>query len=575
MVRENSFSDGDSGRSLTPDLDEDPELRRTTSPRRIGSPSSHTSRSPLGTLHAISSPIERFRAGVQKVIQMNRMSSSYSASRMSGTSTPTLVGDEPGVDVRKRAAIRQYGHIREECTIEIMDYSALRASSNRMRNDEFVAWLADEQSSKREPWTKVRWIHIEGISFDVLSALALRYGGCFHVLSKQDTIRLNVYPELHPLALEDVLHQSPRSTLLSKADYYPQHLFLRVLCHTLTKDESDDLENDEILFSKKALNRSYERTLDDGIDGLPRSSSPEPEDGEETDVAHEESPLLAKKRPNGWSSSRQSTSADIENRRTASYIPNMSPFKFKLPTRAMTADQVARKQARKERLQHAKAVERLKAGHGHRVDVRVHPLCIFLTRGGTVLTITRSSEHDFAAPIRTRLQHRDTSLRLSADPALLVHAILDLAVDRVFEVIEAYHSTILALEHQILLRPQMSTVRALHTIQQDLAQHKRTLEPVKTVVYGLRRYDTDRAAALVSEEQRLAGVDSTQQGFMSQKAKIYLADVVDHMDYILTSVEMFAGTTENLINFSFNVRLSFLPCKALTNHADDHADGQL
>jgi hypothetical protein len=41
-----------------------------------------------------------------------------------------------------------------------------------------------------------------------------------------------------------------------------------------------------------------------------------------------------------------------------------------------------------------------------------------------------------------------------------------------------------------------------------------------------------------------------------QQAKTYLADVVDHMDYVLTSMEMFAGTTDNLIDYTFNVRAS-------------------
>lgn len=58
----------------------------------------------------------------------------------------------------------------------------------------------------------------------------------------------------------------------------------------------------------------------------------------------------------------------------------------------------------------------------------------------------------------------------------------------------------------------------MHIIQGDLILHKRTLEPIKTVVYGLRRYDDDRVAAM-SEK-----VDPTMkiQGYMSHKAKIYL-----------------------------------------------------
>jgi hypothetical protein len=36
---------------------------------------------------------------------------------------------------------------------------------------------------------------------------------------------------MHPLSIEDLLHQGGHA--LSKADYYPKHMFIRVLCHTL------------------------------------------------------------------------------------------------------------------------------------------------------------------------------------------------------------------------------------------------------------------------------------------------------------------------------------------------------
>lgn len=58
----------------------------------------------------------------------------------------------------------------------------------------------------------------------------------------------------------------------------------------------------------------------------------------------------------------------------------------------------------------------------------------------------------------------------------------------------------------------------MHILQGDLILHKRTLEPIKTLVYGLRRYDVDRVAAL--EEN----IDPTRKvhGYMSHKSKIYL-----------------------------------------------------
>jgi Mg2+ and Co2+ transporter CorA len=156
--------------------------------------------------------------------------------------------------------------------------------------------------------------------------------------------------------------------------------------------------------------------------------------------------------------------------------------------------------------------------------VKIQPLCIFLVGDHTVISVSRGRSLEFTAPIRERLKHPDTGLRHNADASMLVQALLDLLVDRVFEVVDEYHSRILAVEHSVLLRPRMKHVRLLHILQGDLNQHKRTLEPVKTVAYGLRRYDVDRTAANIPDAER----DPTKpvKGFMSHKSKIYLADVV-------------------------------------------------
>ena len=77
---------------------------------------------------------------------------------------------------------------------------------------------------------------------------------------------------------------------------------------------------------------------------------------------------------------------------------------------------------------------------------------------------------------------------------------------------------------------------------------KRSLEPIKSLIFGLRRYDLDRSAAASHDPEKPV------VGFMSHKAKIYLADVYDHMDYIIGSLDMFSTIAENLINYTFNVR---------------------
>ncbi|KAG6817573.1 hypothetical protein H0H87_006950 [Tephrocybe sp. NHM501043] len=78
------------------------------------------------------------------------------------------------------------------------------------------------------------------------------------------------------------------------------------------------------------------------------------------------------------------------------------------------------------------------------------------------------------------------------------------------------------------------------------------MEPIRTLIYGLRRYDLDRCQALLDMSDP-ANANVKVVGFMSHKSKIYLADVFDHMEYILTSLDMFASIAENLIGYMFNV----------------------
>ena len=60
----------------------------------------------------------------------------------------------------------------------------------------------------------------------------------------------------------------------------------------------------------------------------------------------------------------------------------------------------------------------------------------------------------------------------------------------------------------------------VHILSGDLTLHKRTLEPIKTVIYGLRRYDRDRVAAMYDAKDLPEGWKP--EGYMSHKATIYL-----------------------------------------------------
>lgn len=235
MPRENSFSDSE-GRSLTPDLSEDedngvigPSPPVATSPvsqtdarlhtttmnsdvPTIAAPTQRHEQAPTATAAANASvtsapsglppntspsvlfkdntntplqpftsapaafdsatrpnltPADRFRASVRKVIHLTRTTSAISLGS---------IGAEPGIDPRRASAFVNYGHIRQKCTIEVVDYSSVRSSFGRMDNRGFVKFLSDPKACKKESWVKVRWINIGGVSWDVISALAIQFG---------------------------------------------------------------------------------------------------------------------------------------------------------------------------------------------------------------------------------------------------------------------------------------------------------------------------------------------------------------------------------------------------------------
>lgn len=176
MPRENSFSDSD-GRSLTPDLEDEGNYLPPESPTYATSihdpPDLYTTQTRESARYAVraaaatSVPKTRFRYAVRKVIALHR-----------GTKVMSRrgVGAEPGIDPRSASADAEYGGIKQECVIEVADYSAVRSSFGRMTNREFVELMNDPAASARESWVKVRWINIGGMSWDVIKALSIKYG---------------------------------------------------------------------------------------------------------------------------------------------------------------------------------------------------------------------------------------------------------------------------------------------------------------------------------------------------------------------------------------------------------------
>nr|ODN85739.1 hypothetical protein L203_04613 [Cryptococcus depauperatus CBS 7841] len=388
-------------------------------------------------------------------------------------------GDEPGVDVQSQRDEQTYGHLRGESRIEVVDYAPSVGGMNwtvALDGDRLQDWL--ESPHGRRPLGDdgkplgVRWLHVDGVNWDVVKALTVRYG-------------------LHPLAVEDALEaaEAPRS----KLDFYKDHLYLQLLIHRPGgRDERSEL-------------------------------------GGHADASSQHhTPRGSEKQAHKW-----------------------------------TVDQLSAE---------------------YMVPVQRSILSVFMLRDGTLLSMDVEPLGDVLAPIYARLQDRHSLLRRSGDVGLLAQAMLDTAADLAVEVSQQFESAILKLEASVLVDPDMETVRHLHILSSQLIRLRRALKPLLHVCYVVRDQDVQRsvAASAVARsepvEDQLAPRDDRQSvlsllalsshatplvaaqaatlGFFSPLTKVYVEDVIDHLEMVTGSLEQFAATCDRLTDYVFNV-LSF------------------
>ena len=462
---------------------------------------------PSSSLRPSQRPLAKFRSSVNKIISINRAHSAL---------LDIAPGTEPGADPRKSATAELYGHLKADCRIEMCEYGPSKARFTNFNNKEFIHWVTSPAATaKREIWNKVRWINIAGVSWDVISVLAIQYN-------------------LHPLSIEDVLHG--RKNARSKADYYSRHLFIHVLTHKLGKQEDDPDEIGGIVHTEEPLPMTSSRTSSSG-----RTLA---ELGDEADM-ETQGGWFARKRHSRYDSSVSADAREASDWHAGKDIEDRAGINGESRRPRLRASLNA---ALKAKAANQKAITELKKGFG-RVYVDVASAWMFLLRDGTIISISQDLNTPFGRSVTDRLRVRDTVLRSSGDASLLLEGLLDLVVDNAVEVVDKYHDVILKMERAILLKPNMKTVRGLHIISGDLTLHKRTLGPLSQLVYGLRRYDVDRCKALAGS----AGREGEVTGYLSHQAKVYLADVHDHVEYIMSSLDMFTSIAENLINYTFNI----------------------
>lgn len=443
-----------------------------------------------------SKPIDKFRTAVRLVQKMQR--------------THVALKDLTPADALHSTPHELYNQYQERCKVHVWDYGPTQARPRQFDNNEsFISWLEGQSSHPRGLWNKVRWINISGVSWDILNALRQEY-------------------DLHPLSLDVVIHG--RDNARSKADYYAKHLFIHILSHTLPPEEDGPggkngpgvtEEPDPMDSPRQSKVYDPESNLGANIEGVPYSN--------------------VRRRP-----TRAATMATLADRNYEKGL-DLAQARTRMGVNGDEDEDATQKAARKKQA-NILAIDALKQGTGQ-IKVDVKSVFMFLLRDGTLITIQREPTREFGKPIYDRLRLRDTLLRSSGDASLLLQSLIDLIVDDAVKITDKYHRRVLKMERDILLKPKMRTVRDLHIASGDLTLHKRTMGPIAQLVYGLRRYDLDRCKAVTPYTEG----DPPVVGFLSHQSKVYLADVHDHIEYILGSLDMFSSIAENLINYTFNL----------------------
>ncbi|KAF9435440.1 hypothetical protein BGZ76_006282 [Entomortierella beljakovae] len=160
--------------------------------RRLSTSSAHRDSTGIG--------ISRFKKATNQIIQ---------AQRASKISPYALRGQ--GVNPKDMDSI--FGCIENDVEAMAMDMNQDQYISKKsMGNAEFLEWL-DEP---RPEWSKVRWININGMSWDIIKAISIKYN-------------------IHHLAVEDLLHVPQRT----KVDIYPENVYIACTLLTLMEELED------------------------------------------------------------------------------------------------------------------------------------------------------------------------------------------------------------------------------------------------------------------------------------------------------------------------------------------------
>ncbi len=137
----------------------------------------------------------------------------------------------------------------------------------------------------------------------------------------------------------------------------------------------------------------------------------------------------------------------------------------------------------------------------------------------------QETEGDTFKIIKDRLARKGGRIRdLQVD--FLAYCLLDIVVDNYFKMIEVVSLRIEALEEQLLSKPQETDIKEVYNTRRDLLFIRRSVWPVREIINGLLRHESD---------------------LMGKEMQVYLRDLYDHSLQIIETIELLRDLVSNIL----------------------------